>query len=197
MENAKLNNDSIDSLSDLKDYEIKTPDKKNLFSSFLNIFKNKNQKLLDSGNHTKTTTRSISSMWRMGNLRTSLFNSIENIRKSISGKFSKTEIRNKITPEIYVEENLEVGENKETPKDTVKNLQDTPFVIPPYENNTKPQTIIQSTPTIKIENIDTSAIEEKKQKKEDAPLVEEKTSDTKKVKFETPSISDNSSYWDR
>ena len=157
------NNDAKNPSLDLKDYEQDVPDRKNFFSSLLNKFKtNKSQKLLTTGEDTKThtTNRSISSLWGIGNLRASLFTSLDNVRKSISKKFSSKEPRNTLSVEIIGENTIEPVE-KSVNNDTVQEVKKPP-IIP----NTKSKNIINNSKSaqdvrIELASINASAVEEK------------------------------------
>ena len=92
---------NIETNSSLQDYEIEIQNKQNFFTTILNKYKlNKNQKLLNSGNKIKTTNQSISSLWGLGNIRASLFRTIDSVRKTISKKLSPKSNQNSFTPEI-------------------------------------------------------------------------------------------------
>lgn len=166
--NIDANNDKTNSIkthtitdnpsSNIQDYEVEITEKKGVFSKlFEKLKQNKNQKLLDSGNNAKTTNRSISSLWEIGNIRTSLFSSFDNVRKAFTSKFSKTqEKRNTLAIEI-------IGEEKEINQDekVTLNSSEKEVILPPVIQDSKPKNIINNVPKIEVSRIDTSAITEK------------------------------------
>ena len=115
MNDKKIEQDNIEEPStNLQDYEIEISDKKSFLSNILNKFKNnRNQKLLNSSNPQKpqATSRSISSLWEIGKLRASLFETFDNIRKSISERFSSSTSLNTFNPQIVSEDGIDKKEN--------------------------------------------------------------------------------------
>lgn len=121
MNNKEPDNNDIENVSsNIQDYKIEVADKKNFFESLLAKLKfNKNQKLLNSGNHIKTTNRSISSLWGFGNFRASLFNTLDTMRKAIWDRFSSEPQKNTLVVEIIgndsTKENTISKESDKTP----------------------------------------------------------------------------------
>lgn len=162
MDNKEINNYEENTSSHLQDYEIEIPNKKNFFTSFLDKFKlNKNQKLLDSGNRPKTTTRSISSLWRLGNIKASLFHTLDSVKKIMSNKFSSEPHKNSLIPEI-IGENLENQKENDFSKDSIiSKTHDSP-IIPVTEQEKNSSRKSNKPVKIEITTIDTSAIVDKK-----------------------------------
>ena len=177
--NTDKNNDKVNShvthnininpSSDIQDYEIEVSDRKGVFSKLFEKLKtNRNQKLLNSGNHTKTTNRSISSLWRIGNIRASLFSYLDNVQKALSSKFSKKEIsRNTLSVEI-------IGEKKQRNQEQKLNLSSSEkeVIVPPIIQDSKPKNNINHVSRIEVSNIDTSAITENDTKENNQNLVD-------------------------
>ncbi len=169
MDNKNINNmnDNLENISaDLQDYEKEIPDKKSFLANLLDKFKfGKNQKLLHSGEHTKTpiTNRSISSLWGFGDFRASIFNALDYVRKSISEKFSSEPPRNKLAVEVIRENNLS---NEQPIKATNTPEISISPIIPPTQSS---KNIINNARTsnqfhsIEVTSIDTSGITEQKE----------------------------------
>ena len=155
------NINNIETNSSLQDYEIEIQNKQNFFTTILNKFKlNKNQKLLNSGNKIKTTNQSISSLWGLGNIRASLFRTIDSVRKTISKKLSPKSNQNSFTPEI-IGKNLENQKENSISKEDILNEQHTSPIIPITETEKNVSKNIRAPFRIEISTIDTSAIKDK------------------------------------
>ena len=161
MDDKKLNNDNIENISsNMQNYNIEIPDKKNFFESLLDKLKsNKNQKLLDSSNHIKTTNRSISSLWGFGNFRTSLFNTLDTVRKAIFDRFSSEPQKNTLAVEIIGNDS---SKENEISKESDKTLVNPIMPITQQQKNTSQK----NNHKIEVTTIDTSAIDEKNIDKE-------------------------------
>lgn len=101
-----MNNDIENETKDnsLNDYEIEVdmPEKKGFFANIIDKLKGNNStKLLDSGEKEtfQKTSRSISSMWAMGSLRSTISKTFDNISKALFKSSEKVE-QNNITTEI-------------------------------------------------------------------------------------------------
>lgn len=122
------NNEKIqaeNTTASLQDYEVEVAEKKGFLAKFFDKLKeNKNQKLLNAGNSEKvqTTSRSISSMWGMGNFKATLFDTLDNVRHSLFGN-KETAVKNGFATEI-------IGKTTKSDKDIVQTAEKVATVVP-------------------------------------------------------------------
>lgn len=103
-ENLKNQNNAFHDANVLEDYEIEIVKKIGFWATLLYKFKNKNVKLLPSGNtKPQKTYKSIFYMWNLGSFKISLFNTLDNFKSSIS-KHEITDNKNYINLQIIGKE---------------------------------------------------------------------------------------------
>lgn len=186
MNNENLNKEEIENSSaDLQDYITEIPDKKNILSVLLDKFKaqkeKREQKLLSSSENKKTpvTNRSIVSLWNGKSFLSNIFLSLDNVKKSISERFSTT-TQNNIATEIIGRDFTESKEN-----DISKNNNIPSPIFPKVK--TAPKTIIDNAKATKVEisKINISAIKKDNEilenKKEKIENLDSTQTDSKQV----------------
>lgn len=127
-ENLKNQNNTFHDTAVLEDYEVEIVKKIGFWATLLYRLKNKNIKLLPAGNtKPQKTYKSIHYMWNLGSLKTSLFNTLDNIWQFIYKEKSDTKI-NSISPQI-------IGNENNNSKNTTSDI---PIIMPkPINPNNK------------------------------------------------------------
>lgn len=113
---GNINNNS-NSTDVLQDYEIEVVKKIGFWANlFYKITKHKDQKLLSSGNtKPQKTYKSISYLWFLGDIKNSVFNTLDNLKNSISYKNLENN-SNFLKPEI-------IGKNISNENNNIENLE--------------------------------------------------------------------------
>ena len=90
-ENFKNQNNTFQNAQTMEDYDIEIVKKISFWTTLFYKFKNKNVKLLPSGNtQPQSTYKSITYMWLLGDLRNSLFSKFDKLKSKI---FKQKEIQ--------------------------------------------------------------------------------------------------------
>ena len=172
MNNENLNKENLENSSlDSQNYISEIPDKKNILSVLLDKFKaqkeKREQKLLSSGGNKKTpvTNRSITSLWNGRSFLSNIFLSLDNVKKSISEKFSSTLPQNNLATEIIGRDSTESKENNISKNNNIPSP-----IFPKVKTASK--TIIDNAKTaeaakIEVSKINTSAIKKDNEISED------------------------------
>ena len=190
MNNVNNSNENNEK-SNTSDYSMEINENKNFLSDFFNAIKNRlTQKRLSSGNNEKhVTNASISSMWSLAQLRASITGTISKGINSVIERFSKQEeTKNGFQTEIIGEtkeqnsqdksehdnehsviaspENIIMPQNLTHDKHNIvsqNNPSETHIISPEKKSIINKNNIKRKNLTnIKLETIDTTAIDEKK-----------------------------------
>ena len=190
MNNVNNSNENNEK-SNTSDYSIEINENKNFLSNFFNNIKNKlSQKRLSSGNSEKhVTNASISSMWSLAQLRASITETVSRGINSVLERFSKQEeTKNGFQTEIIGETKEQNSQDKsehDNEHSAIASLEN--IIMPQNLTHDKQNMISQNNPSkihiisperksiinrnsikrknstnIKLETIDTTAIDEKK-----------------------------------
>ena len=83
-ENFKNQNNTFQNAQTMEDYDIEIVKKISFWTTLFYKFKNKNVKLLPSGNtKPQSTYKSITYMWLLGDLKNSLFSKFDKLKSTI------------------------------------------------------------------------------------------------------------------
>lgn len=190
MNNVNNSNENNEK-SNTSDYSIEINENKNFLSNFFNNIKNRlSQKRLSSGNSEKhVTNASISSMWSLAQLRASITETVSRGINSVLERFSKQEeTKNGFQTEIIGETKEQNSQDKsehDNEHSAIASLEN--IIMPQNLTHDKQNMISQNNPSkihiisperksiinrnsikrknstnIKLETIDTTAIDEKK-----------------------------------
>lgn len=173
----KQNDTYSNNPADLKSYEQQIDDKKSFLGDLFNKIKTKReQKLLNSGSSEKvqTTGQSISFLWGFGSFRKALFDTLENVRKSLFQKSNSNEIKNTLDTYVFSENSPE-----NTFEKTLDNSENTIDVIVPVSKSTSKGPItLPNEKTTNDQNKSNEELEESENGLESSDTEENKSSNS-------------------